>query len=257
MHDRNRFHADFSEALKGDVSALTPWLRGDDGALRFSVYRNTVAKGLIDALAAQFPTVAKATGEAWMREAAIRFARRHPPASASLLAYGEAFPGWLETYGGASDLPWLADLARLDEAWRRSFFAADADPLPAERLAQLEPSQFAGVAAELHPACVFLEFADGVPSLWMALQADDHAAELDLPEGRQSIAFLRPALEVTPLVLSPGGAAFLTACARLHSLADAAEAALAREPGIDLSRLFSTLIAGGAFARLVPNVFKA
>lgn len=256
MRDRSRFHTDFAEALRGDFSALSPWLDGADGQMRFSVYRNTVAKGLIDALAAQFPTVAKVAGEAWMREAGLRFARRHPPASASLIAYGEAFPAWLESYPGAAETPWLSDLARLDAAWRRSFFAPDGAPLPADAVIQVEPSQFARLAVELHPACIFLEFANGVPSLWLALQADDHPAELDLRDSAEAIVFLRPDLDVSPRSLAPAGAVFLTACARGHSLAGAAEAALARDPAADLTGLFSTLIAGGAFARLVPVVFK-
>lgn len=256
MPDDGRFHRAFAEALKGDFSALSPWLDGPGGELRFSVYRNTVAKGLADALAAQFPTVAKVAGEAWMCEAGLRFARRHPPTSASLLAYGQAFPAWLETYRGAEDAPWLADLARLDEAWRRSFFAPDLAPLPADAVAQLQPSQFAGVAVELHPACVFLEFADAVPSLWLALQGQADLRRLELAATPEALVFVRPDLEVAPIVLSPGGHAFLTACAGRRSLADAAAAALAREPGLDLTGLFSALIAGGAYARLVPNVFK-
>lgn len=253
---REGFHTAFAEALKGDFSAVSPWLQGPDGELRFSVYRNTVAKGLTDALAAQFPTVAKAAGEAWMREAGLRFARRHPPAEASLLAYGQAFPSWLETYPGADDAPWLIDLARLDEGWRRSFFASDMAPLPADAVTRLEPSDFAGVGVELHPACVFLDFADGAGSLWLALQDDDSPSELEMSGDPEAIVFLRPDLAVTPARLSPGAAAFLDACARRRPLAEAAEAALAREPGIDLTGVFSQLISGGAFARLVTILFR-
>lgn len=256
MRDPARYHGAFTEALHGDFSALSPWLDGPDSELRFSVYRNTVAKGLIDALAAQFPTVAKVMSEGWMREAGLALARRHPPTSAALLAYGDAFPSWLETYGGAVETPWLADLARLDEAWRRSFFAPDLEPLAADALAQLAPSQFAALAAELHPACVFLEFASGAPSLWRTLRAGDHFHDLELTGDAEAIVFLRPRLEVTPLPLTRGGVSFLTACAQRRSLAAAAEAGLAAEPGLDLTALFSTLIAGGAFARLVPDLCK-
>src|SRR4051794_1012519 len=94
MSDLGRFQNLFAEAIAGRSEGLAPWI-GEGAERRLAVYRNTVAKGCADALAAQFPTVERVVGEAWMREAAVRFAAEEPPSVPSLADYGEGFADWL------------------------------------------------------------------------------------------------------------------------------------------------------------------
>ena len=70
MSELARFQDAFAAALAGDGAALGSWLAAGD---RLAVYRNTVAKGLADALADQFPSVARVVGPAWMGAAARAF----------------------------------------------------------------------------------------------------------------------------------------------------------------------------------------
>jgi hypothetical protein len=248
MSELARFQTAFAEALTGDAAALAPWLAEPEP--RLAVYRNTVAKGCADAVAAQFPTVLAGVGEAWLRDAARVFARAHPPMSASLADYGEAFPAWLASFPPAADLPWLPGLARIDWAWRGALFAPDLAPLAAEALAALSPDDFEGVVAELHPAARLLWFDDATPALWQALQAEAPPAEIELTPEPQGLLITRPGFEVRTLRLGAGGHAFLAACGAGRSLAAAGEAALGAEPGLALAELFSHLIGAGAFGRL-------
>ncbi|MBU1803547.1 MAG: DNA-binding domain-containing protein, partial [Gammaproteobacteria bacterium] len=66
----------------GEVAALV----GQPG---FAVYRNTLAKGCVDALRANFPAVERLVGEEWFAAAATLYARAMPPRSGPLLEYGE------------------------------------------------------------------------------------------------------------------------------------------------------------------------
>ena len=54
----------------------------------FAVYRNTVMKGCIDALQANYPAVSRLVGDAWFRAAALLYVKGHLPAHPSLLDYG-------------------------------------------------------------------------------------------------------------------------------------------------------------------------
>jgi hypothetical protein len=97
MSELGQFQDAFVAALAERTAApIAAWLPdGEAEPAGLAVYRNTIAKGCVDALAANFPTVASLVGDDWFRAAAALFAREHPPASAALLAYGEAFPtGW-------------------------------------------------------------------------------------------------------------------------------------------------------------------
>jgi hypothetical protein len=248
MSELARFQSAFTQALTGDIGALAPWLPEPEP--RLAVYRNTVAKGCADAIAAQFPTVLAVVGEAWLRDAAVIFARAHPPVSPSLADYGEAFPEWLASFPPAADLPWLRGLGHIDWAWRGALFAPDLTPLTAEAVAALSPADFARVVAELHPAARLLGFDDGAPALWQALQGETPPARIELSPEPQGLLITRPAFEVRTLLLGAGGQAFLAACEAGQSLAGAGEAALRAEPELALAELFSHLLGAGAFARL-------
>ena len=65
------------DSAAGEVAALV----GQPG---FAVYRNTLAKGCVDALRANFPTVERLVGEEWFAAAATLYARQMPPRSGPL-----------------------------------------------------------------------------------------------------------------------------------------------------------------------------
>jgi hypothetical protein len=250
VSELGRFQDAFAAVLAGDAAALAPWAEPGPG---LAVYRNTVAKGLADALAAQFPTLARAGGEAWMAEASRRFGREHPPERASLLAYGEAFPDWLARQPAAAEAPWLVGLARIDWARGRALFAVDAPALQARDLAGLDAAAYDALAVGLHPAAQVLWFEDGTPGLWLALQgraAPDHVEFAPEPQG---LLITRPALEVAEHALSRGAFALLDACRRGGSLAAAGAAALAVEPDLSLAEVFAALLAAGAFASVADD----
>lgn len=244
MSELGRFQDAFAAALAGDDGALTPWAAAGPG---LAVYRNTVAKGLADALAAQFPTVARAAGAAWIAEAGRRFGRDHPPEQPILLVYGAAFPDWLAAQP-LEEAPWLANLARIDWARGRALFAADAPALTAAEVARLDAAAYGRLAPGLHPAAQLLWFDDGTPGLWSALQAETAPERLELAAEPQGVLIARPALALTHRLLTRGGHVLLAACARGESLATAGEAALKAEPELPLAAVFAELLEAGAFA---------
>jgi hypothetical protein len=253
-----RFQAAFAEALRGDAAALSAWIdpARPDGEARLSVHRNTVAKGWADALAAQFPTAARALGEERMRATALRFAREQPPRTPVLMAYGEGFPGWLAATAPTSDLPWLAGLARIDWARRDALFAADAPPLAPDALAEIAPEAYARTSLGLHPSAAVFWFEDGTAALWRALQADPPPTELELALEPGGLLLVRPGLEVVHRPLGRGAYAFLQACRARRTLAEAGADALAAEPALPLAALFADLLALGAFARTPARDFR-
>ena len=60
------FQDSFSAALLGQA-ADAPWLSALESQPGFAVYRNTVLKGCIDALQANYPTVCQLVGDDWFR----------------------------------------------------------------------------------------------------------------------------------------------------------------------------------------------
>src|ERR1700737_734497 len=125
-------HSDFARALR-DPDLVVP--RGvtshnsDAPRERFAVYRNNVMVGLVGALEARFPATRKIVGEDFFKGAAQLFAATQPPRSPLMMFYGDAFPAFLAGFEPAREVPYLADVARLEAARTRACHAADAKPL--------------------------------------------------------------------------------------------------------------------------------
>jgi len=254
--------AAFQDALVAalaDRSAapLAAWLpdgerAGEAAPAGLSVYRNTIAKGCVDALAANFPTVASLVGDDWFRAAAALFARETPPAGAALLAYGEGFAEWLERFPPADDLPYLPAMARLDRMWTTALFAPEAEPLAAEAFA-LPPETLAAARPRLHPSLAFAWFDRGLPGLWLAARQPE-PGEMELADAPQGVLIVRPQDKVLSRLLDRAGFAFLDAIARDGaSLGEAITAAAEADPAADLAALFAALIADGLFVGLAPG----
>lgn len=242
------FQDAFVAALAGQRSALSPWLEPGEGEAGLAVYRNTIAKGCIDALAANFPTVLSMVGEEWFRAAAALFAREAPPASAALLDYGEDFPAWLDRFPPAQDLPYLAGIAHLDRLWTETLFAAEAPVLTAASLASLTPEALAATRLALHPSARFAAFDAGLPSLWSASR--EGREELDLSDQAEALLCVRARGAAVHRVLGGAETAFLRGCRDGLTSAEAAEHALLADPAADIATLFAGLIADGVFMEI-------
>lgn len=247
----SRFQDGFVQALWALPDAVPGHLRDLADQPGFAVYRNTVVKGCIDALQANFPAVLRLVGEDWFRAAAALHVRARPPFDAQLLMFGADFPDFLAGFAPAADLPYLSGVARLDRFWTESHVAADAWVLEPSALAGLPPELLGDLVLQPHPAARWAWF-DGQPvfTLWQrnrrSAESIDSGDALDWTG--EGALLTRPGGTVAWTALEAGGCAFLDACAAGRPLALAAHEALARQADCDLARLMAALLQAGAFS---------
>jgi Putative DNA-binding domain len=224
----------------------------------FAVYRNTVLRGCIDALQANFPAVVRVVGEEWFRAAAAVYARAQPPTSPVLLSYGDGFADFLAGFAPAADMPWLAEVARIDRLWSEAHVAADDTRLTPADLLQLDFDDLSRTGLRLHPATRW-RFDREVPlyALW-SCNRDPSWAGGEIPWQGEGVLLTRPHFDVEHEPIDAAGAALLTACADGDSIMAAVAAAAATttrgEVDVaqvgDLSSLISRFLQAGAFAGL-------
>jgi hypothetical protein len=242
---------------QGFVRALYGVPANDPGAATlaaqpgFAVYRNTVMKGCVDALQANFPTVQRLVGEDWFREAAVIFARSTPPEDARLLFYGATFPAFLEAFEPARELTYLAGVARLDRLWIEAHTAADENALAAAEVARLSPELFMRTVLRPHASARWTWFdAQPVYTIWRA-----NREAVSLPDKldwrAEGALLLRVDGSVTWRALGEGGCALLDACAAGAAVGEAFERALGVEADLDLASLMAALFADGAFSAAI------
>lgn len=241
----------FASALLDAALPVPPGLRawnGSDPGPRFAVYRNNVVHSLVNVLADTFPVVRQLVGGEFFGAMARLYLVEHPPASALMHRYGEGLPDWISDFEPARELPYLADVARLEWARLRAFHATDAEPVEDQVLIGLmqTPERLAGTSLALHPSAAIVRSSHPIVSLWSAHQIDDAARDLQLSALRMDAAeaalvFRARSDDALVLELPAADAALSAAIAAGTPLGDAQRA----HPQADLVRVLTLLLRHG------------
>jgi hypothetical protein len=248
--DRQSSYADAFASALIDPERATPTVvcgpGGKAAVKRYNVYRNNVTVSLIDALAAIYPAVQRITGVEFFRAMARFHVRATPPDSPLLFEYGRQFPAFIEAYEYAAQMPWLADVARLERAWLDAYHAADAAQLSADTLAAIQPERLADVVFTPHPAARIVRSRFAVVTLLAANRSEGPVSTIDAGKPEDALV-TRPDLDVVVRHLPEGGAVFIASLMAGHALGEAASLASASSASFDLAANIAGMIQAGAF----------
>ena len=247
---------DFAAALL-DAGLPTPsGLLGPDGepsAERFAVYRNNVAVGLVDALADAFPAVRRIVGDAFFRAMAGVHALNEPPVTPVLLDYGAKFADFVAGFSPAAGLPYLADVARIERAWREAYYAEEAEPLDPAAFEGVDADEVSALRLRLHPSLRIVRSHYPALAIWDMNVGDNAPAPVDLRVPGDDALIVRPGAEVEARLLPDGGFEFVAALLRGETVLAATKEAMSASPGFDIFANLSGLFGAGAvigFARV-------
>jgi hypothetical protein len=226
-------------ALFGDEAALRTLgvVSGRlDPAARIAIYRNNVLGNYRRALGATYPVVRRLVGTPFFNAASDAFVRTYPSRHGDLNRYGGELARFLATYAPASELPYLADVARLEWAIDQASIAADAPALDLEALARVPVEARGELRFALHPSACLVVSSYPIFRIWQVNQVDFRGDDaVDLAAGGDRLLVLRCAEGTTIERLGAGEQALLAALARGASLSDAAELVASAEPAFDLA----------------------
>ena len=196
------------------------------------------------------PVVEKIVGEAFFGAMARVFVVERPPRMPLLATYGDDFAAFIAGFEPARELPYLADVARLEAARTRAYHAADATPLDAGRFAALDAGLVGGIRVDLHPSAEIVRSPHPIVTIWAMNSGQRALAPIEDWRGEDAIV-VRPYLDVEVRILPPGGAAFLLSLAKDMTLGEAAEAAVTDCSEFDLTRNLAGLIGWGLVQDLI------
>ncbi|SFL22704.1 DNA-binding domain-containing protein [Shimia haliotis] len=220
--------------------------KGRAAGRRFDVYRNNVAVSLTEALSQGFPTIAKLIGEENFNAVAGIFLRQSPPASPLMMHYGAGFPEFLEGFAPLQHLGYLADVARLELALRRSYHAADATPIAPDALGEIDPMQLGNVVMTFAPAVELLHSPWPLHAIWAYnMQGGPKPQAV-----AQDVLITRAEFDPMPYALPAGGLAAMTALTAGNPLGEAAAIGANSAPDFDLGALLALLLQGNAITSI-------
>ncbi len=230
------------------VGAITGAGRAEGAPPSFAVYRNTWLKGLLDALGANYPTVAMILGAESFEELALQFARGRPAQTPVLAMYGEGFPDFLARHPVSRDLPYLADVGALERLWTECFFARDSEELGASRFAVLRPGEMLGLRPPLHPATRLARLETPAVTIWQAHRQEATFEEIE-PEWTPEHALLtRHGLSISVQLIDETTYDLLLRIRSGRTIAEAIADTSDARLGSDIAEALATVISSGALA---------
>jgi len=239
------FQSSFVKALLGASEPTLPWSRQPG----FDVYRNTVLRGAIDALAANVPSVHRLLGDDAFDAAAGAFVRARLPRDGRMVRYGAGLPNFLASFPLVAEIDYLPGVAALDLAWIESHLAADAPRLAPADVFALTAEQLLHGRLVPHPAARWLSFPVPAFTIWRH-EREERRLEDALPWRGESALLTRPEGTVVWRAIDAGEMQFLAACANGRSCDDALESVLDAGSGFDLAVSLPRLLQAGAFTRI-------
>ena len=181
-----------------------------------------------------FPVIRQLLGEDFFSALSRAFGRAHPSNSPDLNQFGAAFAAFLADFEHVAEFPYLPDMARLEWALHRSYYAPDGAALAAEALTALSSEQFEQARFALHRAASLFQSPWSVVPLWLAHQPGEAAfpAALDIPS---FAALARPRWKTELASLNGAQHAALAALANGASMGAALDAAFELDDDFDIT----------------------
>jgi len=214
---------------------------------RFDVYRNNVAVSLTEALATAFPVIRKLVGDEFFDAMAGVFLRTHPPTSPLIMFYGAEMPGFLAGFEPARDLGYLPDIARLEQALRQSYHAADAAPIDPEHLQAMPPDRLMTATLTLAPAVHVIRSDWPIYAIW-TFNTQQNAPK---PAMRaEDVLITRARFDPVPWLLPAGAADFIMSLQAGRTFGQALEKA---GPEFDLTATLGLLLSGGGITKIIEG----
>ena len=218
----------FAEGLLDPALAPMDLFRGmpERNAARFGLYRGNLAANWEQALANAYPVLKQLVGEEFFHGMAREYGRTVPSASGDLNLLGSHLADFLESFEPTQAYPYFPDVARLEWAAHRAYYAADVRPLLP---ASLSADALATTPFRLRPGHALVASEWAIAEIWLAHQSRPASCLATLARPCRALVF-RPDWRVQVRELSLGEWAALAAVQAARPLASALEAGLDADP---------------------------
>ncbi len=181
MSRLQRLQSDFQNYLSTADADFTAAVVGDQRASaeqRLQVYFDAYRLRLLGVLRNDFSALAALLNESEWQQMGLAYLAQHPSGNPSVRWFGHQLADFLGVAEPWCQRPALAEMARFEWAWGRSFDAADASPLALEELQGLAAEDWPDLVFQFHPSLQRIELRSNVPAIYQAVSEQQTAPEL-------------------------------------------------------------------------------
>ena len=208
-----------------------------------SVYQNNYRGNLQDTLAYAYPVIVELVGKDFFQYLTRHYIARHPSTSGNLHHYGSEMACFVACFEPAQSLIYLTDVAALEWACYRAYFADDATRLDVNRLSKILPENYPELVLHTDPACCLIRSRYPIATIWNAHQPGAGSDfYIDLTSGPSNSLIHRRNNSVIVSELAEAKAIWLQNILSGVSLGKATTATLECHPDFDLNAALLNLI---------------
>jgi hypothetical protein len=258
MRSLRELQEGFARALISGVSERSvPGIRADglSPLQRLGFHRTNMMGNYLEALRATYQCIENLVGPGCFAHYAEQFIRETPSRSGDLNRYGRELADFLAGTPIAAQLPYLADVARLEWLLDEVFYEADHPALDLQRLAHVSPERYPDLRFKLNPACRLLSSAYPIQRIWQVSRSDYSGEQsVTLETGGDRVLVRRAGFG--PVVESVSAAEFvwLRALRDGDTLGAACIAAQSAYSGLDVSACLQCRVADGTLCDFAVGV---
>ncbi len=254
MLTSSEYQEAFAQALLG--------LPGDDGinnlfagekkrhGTLLALYRGNLHAAWSRALAGSYPVLRALVGNEFFDGLASVYGRAHPSLSGDLNEFGASLSTFIADFEPAAAYPYFKDIARLEWALHRAYYAENAEPWSAEQWLHKEQDALLDSRIRMHPACTLIESRFRVAEVWRAHQ--DKGVEFPSQWEAASYALVvRPHWRPDVVDVTRAGHALLGTLMNMGTLEQGLNAAQSIDPDFDFSAQWQVLMISNALLGVV------
>lgn len=213
-----------------------------------AVYRNNYRVGLMEMLAITYPIVQQLLGDAFFDALSREFVRATPSHSGNLHHYGAGFADFIAGFAPAAEWPYLPDVARMEWALHRGYYAPDSVRLDIATLATLPPTQWGTLHLPLDAALTLLHSPWALSAIHAYHQPDATRQPFTLAQP-ENLLLWREHGQMQLRTVDDAPATFLLRLQQGTTLDEATAAALSVAPDFALQDTLQTGLQHGWFTQ--------
>jgi len=243
-------HDDLSNIARSIVLGLNPSLDTQvlcpkyPVATALAVYRNNYWGNLHDMLAYVYPVIEQLVGKEFFRYLTQQYIAQHPSASGNLHHYGAEMAGFIAAFEPAQGLVYLPDVAKLEWACHRAYFADDVAKLDVSRLSKIQSVNYPNLILQIDPACYLVSSSYPITTIWNAHQPGaNYDFHISLESGPSNALVTRQLSTVIVSEMAEAEAIWMQKILSGVSLGKATAVALECHTDFDLSAALKNLVA--------------
>lgn len=222
-------------------------LVGDEAKNRNRVaqYRANLWRTWHKVLASAYPLVRTLLGDDFFLTLSCEYGTADPARSGDFNQFGSRMAELLEAWPPTAAYRYLTDVARLEWLVHRAYFADDVATQSPEQWVQRAPETLKSYPIQLHPAVQLLHTSTRAADRWLTFRASGEKPILSDVERPQWMVVARPRWIPEVVVVSPNAFAMLVELRNGAKIAEARDAALARDCNFDFEHNWQTWIEHG------------